>query len=390
MRFYEIGPFLLDAHRLRLTCGGRLVPAGPKVVETLLALAERAGEPVAKAALLARIWPDGFVDEASLAQNVYVLRKTFRDHGVDPSIETVARVGYRLAPAVRPALAPASRRTSGARVTVRRLAAAAAAAFVVAVLLAAGQTTTGRTHSAAMLSDDAQRLYTIGRYDWNLRTADSVEKSIAYFTQVVNQAPKSPLGYAALADANVTMGDYCYGVHRPAYYFARARAYARLALALDPASAPAHATLGFLLLHELRSNAALSELQTAIALDPSYAPAHEWLGIALLLRGDVSPAATQLGAAAALDPLSGSTSAWLGSTALAQGRYGDAIVYSKEAIELQPDRLTPLATIAEAYRAQGDGREARIADQRYARFVAGLHVSHGHPTWASIESALRG
>src|SRR5262249_30008678 len=97
------------------------------------------------------------------------------------------------------------------------------------------------THHAASgtLSDNGARLYQIGRYYWNLRTRDGVEKSLSYFAQVVDNDPKSARGYAALADANATMGDYRYGSQTPTVYFARARGYAEKALSLDPNSAEA-------------------------------------------------------------------------------------------------------------------------------------------------------
>ena len=88
------GPFRLDAERLVLSVGEKPLPLGPKVVETLAALAERPGQTVTKSELLERIWPNGFVEEGNLAQNVYVLRKVLRAHWRD-AIETVPRRGYR-------------------------------------------------------------------------------------------------------------------------------------------------------------------------------------------------------------------------------------------------------------------------------------------------------
>ena len=95
MSVYEFGPFQLDVERLLLSHAGEPVALGPKVVETLLALIEHPREVLAKNSLLDRIWPEGFVEEANLAQNIYVLRKTFRSHWGTDAIETVPRRGYR-------------------------------------------------------------------------------------------------------------------------------------------------------------------------------------------------------------------------------------------------------------------------------------------------------
>ena len=78
MTVYEFGPFQLDAERLLLLDRSVPVSLGPKVVETLLSLIEHPGDVLTKSALLDRIWPEGYVDEANFAQNVYVLRKTLR------------------------------------------------------------------------------------------------------------------------------------------------------------------------------------------------------------------------------------------------------------------------------------------------------------------------
>src|SRR5438552_14007425 len=96
MSAYSFGPFQLDPERLLLTLAGEPIALGPKVVETLLALVERPGETRTKTELLDRIWPEGFVEESSLAQNIYVIRKVLRAHWAD-AIQTVPRRGYRFA-----------------------------------------------------------------------------------------------------------------------------------------------------------------------------------------------------------------------------------------------------------------------------------------------------
>src|SRR5580693_2567697 len=101
MSLYEFGPFQLDAERLLLLDGDAALPLGPQVVETLLALTEHPGEVIPKADLLGRIWPEGYVDEANLAQNVYVLRKTLRARWNVEAIETIPRRGYRFKAPVR-------------------------------------------------------------------------------------------------------------------------------------------------------------------------------------------------------------------------------------------------------------------------------------------------
>ena len=137
MSTYEFGPYRLNVEQLLLTHEGTPVALGPKVVETQLALVEHSGEVLAKRALVDRIWPEGFVEEANLAQNIHVLRKTFRQHrSVDP-IETVPRRGYRFTAPVRPlADVPRVQATPRAEFAFsRRIAAAVASAVFLAASL---------------------------------------------------------------------------------------------------------------------------------------------------------------------------------------------------------------------------------------------------------------
>ncbi len=366
MNVYEVGPFRLNADRLTLSHNGRAVSLGPRVLETLLALVERAGNVVPKEALLDRVWPEGFVEEANLSQNIYVLRKTFRSYGCANSIETVPREGYRLTVSIRH---EREMRPWFDRLTMTKRVAAAALSVmfgITSLLLLASYDSAHRPQATSRLTESGARAYEIGRYYWNLRTWDSVEKSIGYFSRVIDTDPNDARGYAALADANITMADYCYGTHRPVVYLARAEAYATKALALDPNSAQAHAALGFLALHRNQTADAMTELRRSIALDSSYAPAHEWIGIALVRNAQLGQGLRELKTASRLDPLSVSTAAWLGSVAFANGRFADAILYSRQALELAPQRTDALTTIGEAYEARGDMDHAIDAFKRYA------------------------
>ena len=99
---YEFGPFRVDASQRLLFREGRPVPLAPKVVETLLALVERDGTLVTKDELMQKLWPDSFVEESNLTQNVFLLRKALGEGaGGAKYIETIARRGYRFVGEVR-------------------------------------------------------------------------------------------------------------------------------------------------------------------------------------------------------------------------------------------------------------------------------------------------
>ncbi len=106
---YEFGRFRLDAGQKVLFLDGRPVPLTPKATETLVALVERHGTLVTKDDLLQIVWPNAFVEENNLAQNISLLRRVLGEgSGGAPCIETVPRRGYRFVGEVVESVAPSS------------------------------------------------------------------------------------------------------------------------------------------------------------------------------------------------------------------------------------------------------------------------------------------
>ncbi len=100
-RFYDFGPFRVDAEDRVLLRDGQVVPLGPKLFDVLLALVRSGGRVVEKDELMREVWPDTFVEEGNLARNISTLRRVLAEQG-DPRqyIETLPRRGYRfVAPA---------------------------------------------------------------------------------------------------------------------------------------------------------------------------------------------------------------------------------------------------------------------------------------------------
>ncbi len=93
----RFGPYLFDPEQRFLSCDGQLVPASPKVLETLELLLAGGGRLISKQEFMAALWPDTFVEEGNLTQNIFVLRKLLGTTAAGkPYIETVARRGYRM------------------------------------------------------------------------------------------------------------------------------------------------------------------------------------------------------------------------------------------------------------------------------------------------------
>ena len=99
---YKFGPFSVLSDEQRLLVDGKQVPLTPKAFDILLMLIQYSGQVIKKKDLMDQIWPDTFVEEATLAQNIFTLRKALGENtkGVQ-YIETIPKRGYRFAADVK-------------------------------------------------------------------------------------------------------------------------------------------------------------------------------------------------------------------------------------------------------------------------------------------------
>ena len=148
VRFYEFGPFLVDAQKCLLLRQGEVIALTPKAFETLLVLVRNRGGVLEKDLLLKEVWPHTVVDENNLARNVSTLRKALgQGAGEHEYVVTVPGRGYRFVASVReieggsagldgvsaPRIEPAS--AAAPERTRRRAAMLAALAVAVAALI---------------------------------------------------------------------------------------------------------------------------------------------------------------------------------------------------------------------------------------------------------------
>jgi eukaryotic-like serine/threonine-protein kinase len=115
-------------------------------------------------------------------------------------------------------------------------------------------------------NSEAYQLYLRGRFHFNKYTEEAVRKGIDYFHQALDKDPTYALAYVGLADSYIYLGS---DPLPPKEAFPQAKAYAEKALALNPALAEAHGSLGQVkLLYEWDWAGAERELQPALGLNP--------------------------------------------------------------------------------------------------------------------------
>jgi len=94
--YYRFGPFELDVAERELRRNGELVSLTAKTFDLLLILVQGAGRTFTKSELLDALWPGTAVEESSLSQAVFLLRKALGENGEGSEyIRTVQRRGYK-------------------------------------------------------------------------------------------------------------------------------------------------------------------------------------------------------------------------------------------------------------------------------------------------------
>ena len=78
-REVSFGPFRLLPAQFLLLEGDKPVLLGSRALEILIVLLERPGELVSKQDLMARVWPNLFVEPANLTVHISALRRALRD-----------------------------------------------------------------------------------------------------------------------------------------------------------------------------------------------------------------------------------------------------------------------------------------------------------------------
>jgi DNA-binding winged helix-turn-helix (wHTH) protein/Tfp pilus assembly protein PilF len=351
---HRFADFELDTASLTLRKYGGPVDLPRKAVELLSILVDRADTVVTKSELMDALWPEGFVEESNLTQHVYLLRRAFAKHGAAGFIKTAPRRGYCFS-APAPVQPIASRRFQP-----MHLFGALAASLVLTVAASSGMRTT-----PPPLGAQAAHAYSLGQYFWNLRSISGMQRSIGYFREVVQLAPHSALGYAALADAYTELADFEMPCTRCTAWRGSAERAASQALAADASSAEAHVAYAMVRrVFYSDETVAAREFRIALQLDPQNALANQWYGNLLIAQGSIAQGVQRLLLASQAEPVATATYAWLARGYYYEGHYAEASHYARQALALEPTRLETTVLLGLAEEAGGDFRAALSAFER--------------------------
>jgi len=163
----------------------------------------------------------------------------------------------------------------------------------------------GLKKKTAPLSPAAYEAYLKGRYHWNKRNSEGLERAIHFFHEAIQHDPKCAPAFAGLADSFALLGTVPYDAMPPREAMPKAKDAAVKALLVDETLAEAHASLAYILLsYDWDFESAEKEFKRAIAINPGYATAHQWYALFLAAMGRSEQAIAEIKCAQDYDPLS--------------------------------------------------------------------------------------
>jgi tetratricopeptide (TPR) repeat protein len=201
-----------------------------------------------------------------------------------------------------------------------------------------------KSSSLPVISEAEQNLandfYLRGRYEWNQRTPESLNRALDLFTQAIVHDPGNARAYAGLADTYDLLREYSTETDKDA--FSRAIVAARKAVVLDDSLPEAHRALAYAEMYGSWDFAdAEKEFQRAIELDSNDAQARLWYANALGVSGRFSDALEQMNKAQELNPSSPSTLADKGLLLYGGGHTEEGIELLKEVERSVPNFRSP-------------------------------------------------
>ena len=195
-----------------------------------------------------------------------------------------------------------------------------------------------RMTKSSTANPEAYQDYLKGRYWWNKKTEEGLNKGIEYFQQAIAKDPTYALAYAGLADCYTMLANF--GFVPPNKAYPKAKEAALKALETDDSVAEAHTSLGFIkMAYDWDWTGGEREFQRAIELNPSSVTAHQLYGLALAAEGRFEEAIKELKRALELDPLSPSNNSALGTGFLCAQQYDQAIEQERKALDLDANFL---------------------------------------------------
>ena len=216
---------------------------------------------------------------------------------------------------------------------------------------------------------EAYQSYLKGRFHWNKRSPQDLQKAIEHFNHAIELDPNYALAFAGLADAYTLLAN----AGGPANeIMPKAREAALKAVSLDDNLAEAHAALGNIIIYyDYDFAGAERELKRAIELNPNYATAYHWYSELLMGLGRHEEALAAIRLALEIDPLSLILNRQYGASLLFARQYDAAIAQMKKTVELDASFAVGHSTLSVSYRMKGNYAESVEELAKFQELIGG-------------------
>jgi len=210
-------------------------------------------------------------------------------------------------------------------------------------------TKTGFSHSAVAPEKElAHELYLRGRFEWNKRTADSLNRALDYFTQSLVHDPSNAQAYVGLADTYNLLREFSVMPENEALQ--RSIAASRKAIELDDSLAEAHRSLAFAeIWGDWDFQTGEKEFLRAIELNPRDPITHLWFANAFASPEWYPVCLREIDRAQELDPSSHAILADKGLLLFHAGQRQKGLELVQQVENADPDFLSPHRYLASMY-----------------------------------------
>ena len=240
---------------------------------------------------------------------------------------------------------------------------------------------------------EAYRFYLKGRYHWNKRNPEGLQKAVDYFQQALNRDPVYPLAYAGLADTYAYLSFF--HVVPPRQAMPKAKAAAVKALEIDDHIAEAHVSLGYVsFTYDGDWSAAGKYFEQALALNPIYSGAHTFYAFYLNSLGRSEEALAVAKRALDLDPASPAVSHSLAVQLYLARRFDQAIEQAHNTLEMDANFAISYQLLGEVHVSKGLYREGLLALEKFSALsrtsaISLALVGYSHARLGERSAALR-
>ena len=216
-------------------------------------------------------------------------------------------------------------------------------------------------------NSEAYQHYLMGRFHWNKRSPEGIQKAIEYYHRAIAQDSSYALAYAGLADAYILLPQYS-GIFLDDVWD-KVTCSVQKAMALDPYLSEVRMAHANLLLNEWKWEEARREIELAIDLDSNNSYAHFMYGMLLIVIGDMEGAVSKFETALNLDPLSMVANRSLGIAYTILNKHDAAIEQFEKTIAIAPDDPTAYLSLAGIYLEMGDAEKSLFNIQKYYNLI---------------------